>query len=96
MYDILKNGKTQFVARPSDGAKKVEVAASHTNWVPVAMKRRADGTYQATVTLPPGTHEYKFIVDGAWHADPDNKMVVPNPFGTANSLAMIPRQNMAT
>ncbi|MEI7835360.1 MAG: glycogen-binding domain-containing protein [Planctomycetota bacterium] len=94
MYDTLKNGRTQFIARPAGGVTKVEVAGAHTNWMPVAMKRRADGTYQATVKLPPGAHEYKFVVDGAWHTDPDNKLVVPNPFGTVNSLAMIPRQNV--
>ena len=60
MYDTLKNGRTQFIARPAGGVTKVEVAGAHTNWMPVAMKRRADGTYQATVKLPPGARGLDF------------------------------------
>lgn len=82
-------GTVQFSVKPDKGAKAVAVTGSFTNWKPVAMKRNANGRFYATVPVPSGTHEYKFIADGQWIADPDHKQVKANPFGTFNSLAII-------
>ena len=38
------------------------------------------------LALPPGTHEYRFVADGVWMADPANPRTVPNPFGGLNSV----------
>jgi 1,4-alpha-glucan branching enzyme len=40
-------------------------------------------TFAAAVSLPPGTYQYKFIVDGQWVEDPKADSV-PNQFGTQN------------
>ena len=39
--------------------------------------------------LPPGTHHYRFLVDGEWRDDPECKMQVPNAFGTRNSVRQV-------
>jgi type 1 glutamine amidotransferase len=39
--------------------------------------------------LPPGTFEYKFLVDGQWVADPRNERVCLNSFGTTNSIVRV-------
>lgn len=36
------------------------------------MTKGADGTWSVVLPLPPGTHAYKFVVDGQWIADPEN------------------------
>ncbi len=82
-------GTVQFSVKPPKGAKVVSVTGSFTNWKPVAMKRNANGRFYVTVPVPAGTHEYKFIADGQWIADPDHKLVKANPFGSVNSLAKI-------
>ena len=38
------------------------------------------------LALPPGTYEYRLVVDGEWIADPSAKETVPNPFGGVNSV----------
>jgi hypothetical protein len=51
-----------------------------------AMTRNAEGCWERTVSLSPGTYQYKFIVDGEWWADPDNPNFTHNEFGTTNSI----------
>jgi len=36
------------------------------------MTKSADGVWSVVVPLPPGDHEYKFVVDGSYVADPEN------------------------
>ena len=72
-------------------AQKVFLAGDFTDWEKNArpMRRsKAGGPFVATLTLPEGTHEYKFIVDGNWHADPKADMV-QNRFGTHNSVVTV-------
>ncbi len=45
--------------------------------------------FKASLRVPAGTHEYKFIVDGKWVEDPDNKIKTINAFGSANSVAQL-------
>jgi type 1 glutamine amidotransferase len=50
------------------------------------MKRDNKGRWSKIVTLAPGRHEYKFVVDGQWRNDPGNDQVVSNSFGTLNNF----------
>lgn len=79
---------------PSAGS--VLIAGTFNNWSSTAtpMTRRSDGRWVAHLKLPPGHHEYKFIVDGKWCCSPgcaDGPHVnchrcVPNAFGTMNRV----------
>ncbi len=75
-------------------ARKVLLAGDFTDWEAAArpMRRRKAGaaTFSTSVTLPPGTYEYKFLVDGNWVEDPKAEQVA-NPFGTNNSLVVVKR-----
>ncbi len=46
------------------------------------MVKNDDGIWTATVSLPPGEHQYKFVVDGQWTADPTNP-VTGGDFGNS-------------
>ena len=50
------------------------------------MKRDNKGRWSKIVTLAPGRHEYKFVVDGEWQNDPGSDQVVFNSFGTLNNF----------
>ena len=50
------------------------------------MKRDNNGRWNKIVTLAPGRHEYKFVVDGQWQNDPGSDQVVANSFGTLNNF----------
>jgi 1,4-alpha-glucan branching enzyme len=68
------------------------VAGTFNNWDPSQYKLRDNakrGIYKTTLTLSPGQHEYKFIVNGVWCADPGCPDDVLNVHGTHNSVLRI-------
>jgi 1,4-alpha-glucan branching enzyme len=54
-------------------AKQVVLTGTFNRWRTdeLVMEKTKDG-WELRYILPPGTHEYKFIVDGRWITDPDN------------------------
>ena len=79
--------KVKFHVQADPGAA-VFVAGSFNNWDPASykMKQNGDRFYEASVVLPAGKHEYKFLVNGVWQTDPDCPTWVANSFGTLNSV----------
>jgi len=77
-------------------AQAVFVAGSFNGWSTDALPLagQADGRWHALVPLPPGRHEYKFVVDGKWCCEPGCEhehrgcpKCVPNAFGTMNRVS---------
>ena len=77
-------------------AESVFIAGTFNNWSSTAtpMTKRRSGQWMASIKLPPGHYEYKFVVDGDWCCSPgceDGPHVncgqcVPNTFGTMNRI----------
>jgi len=84
-----KKGTIRFKVRAGAGTGKAAVAGDFSNWKPVSMRRQRDGSFAATVLVPPGRHEYKFILDGDWAHDTDVPEVAMNCHGTFNSVAVM-------
>jgi len=84
-------GKVRFSIQ-APKAKTVRLAGDFTDWEasPLTMRRSKaeSATFLTSVTLPPGTYEYKFIVDGTWVEDPSAERM-SNPFGTSNSVVTV-------
>lgn len=78
-----------FLERP--GARSVAVAGTFNNWDPeqTPMSRDMEGMWKATISLEPGRHEYRFIVDGQWLSDPNARESVTNEFGSTNSVVVV-------
>jgi 1,4-alpha-glucan branching enzyme len=90
MFEIgRKRGTVRFSFEADTGVRQVSVAGDFTDWQPVRLRKRGN-VFSVTVPVPPGSHEYKLIVDGEWRTDPDNVSWAVNPFGTLNSVAMCP------
>lgn len=72
-------------------AREVYLAGTFNDWKYGAtpMIRDEGGKWIAELTLHHGVHEYRFVVDGEWKLDPNNRESVPNPFGESNSLLII-------
>jgi hypothetical protein len=71
-------------------ANVVFLAGDFNNWSPAALAMIRDGNdWKYSVHLSPGKHKYKFIVDGKWIADPDNKLWEQNEHNTGNSVLWI-------
>jgi hypothetical protein len=72
-------------------ARTVWVSGSFSGWAiapPGALPLFRDpaGLWTRTVDLGPGTHSYKFIVDGEWMLDPANPLVALDEHGNPNSV----------
>jgi len=90
MYNKQSGKKTiLFEVKPAGHASDVRLAGTFTGWQPVEMKRRKDGKFAAEVPVPPGTFEYKYLVDGKWITDPDHSRWALSPMGTINSMGEI-------
>lgn len=73
-------------------AKVVRVTGEFTNWSREGLamdKDPADGVWKVVLDITPGEYEYRFIVDGVWIRDPNNKDYVRNEFGQENSLLIV-------
>ena len=79
--------KITFLLKAAN-AKWVSLVGSFNKWDIEAggMKRNKEGIWEKIVPLKPGSHEYKFVVDGEWWADPDNGNWRYNEHGTTNSV----------
>jgi hypothetical protein len=71
------------------GADRVEIMADFTDWEPMPLEARADGSWQGAVSVPPGTYLVSVRVNGgAWGAPPG----VParrDEFGTDAGVVVI-------
>ncbi len=69
-------------------AGQVALAGDFNAWSNTAnpMRKDDDGVWSTTVQLGPGEHQYKFVVDGQWIADPGNP-VTGGDFG--NSMIQV-------
>jgi hypothetical protein len=75
------------------GARSVALAGSFNGWSDsaVAFSRSAEtGRWTVTVALPPGEHQYLFVVDGErWVPDPAAHAQVRDEFGQSNSVLVV-------
>lgn len=72
-------------------AKRVCVAGSFNGWNPAAtpLAPSGRGKWLRELWLPPGTHEYLFVVDDTWLFDPNATDYVPNIFGGVNAVIQV-------
>lgn len=82
-------GGTSFIFEDA-AAQSVHLAGSFNNWSTSAdpMQKDAQGRWTLVKQLPPGSHQYKFVVNGgqAWKSDPNNPNGADDGFGGKNSL----------
>ena len=78
------------VAAPA--SSEVFVAGSFNDW---QQQPLTPGSGKGTVKfsrilfLTPGTHQYKFVINGEWLLDPTCQETVPNEHGNQNSLLQV-------
>ena len=86
---------TRFACLVPEG-RAVFLAGTFNGWGPATtpLIKGAGGNWEVALDLPPGHHEYKFVVDGKWCCEPGcdetNQCCpkcVPNTFGTMNRVA---------
>ena len=86
-----KTKRVTFQVRADPGST-VFLAGDFNKWDPVAnpMKdRRGTGDFSVVLSLPPGAHEYKFVINGTWCVDPTCTDWAQNSLGTLNSIRKV-------
>lgn len=77
-------------------ANDVRIAGDFNGWVPDKGVRSVIESHGATrvwtkvLQLPPGTYEYRYVVDGEWREDPDNPNSVEGAAGRPHSVLIVP------
>jgi len=84
-------GLKQIFTITAPGAVSVQLMGDFTHWQkhPISMEKGARGIWRTTVELAPGTHHYRFFVDGEWHDDPECTLRAPNPYGGENMIRQV-------
>ena len=72
-------------------AAQVFIAGCFNECDPTANRLEQDeeGTWSCTLSIEPGEHEYRFVVDGVWSDDPANMSRRSNEFGTENCVLIV-------
>ena len=86
-----KSKRVSFQIANEPGSN-VFVAGSFNNWDATQLQMRDNpdsGVYKIVLLLPPGRHEYKFVVNGEWRMDPGCSEWAPNNMGTLNSVVSV-------
>jgi chromosome partitioning protein len=94
--DEVPAGPREVVVRFRDPeASDVRIAGDFNGWVPdkgVRSLIESEGPtriWTKILQLPPGTYEYRYVVDGEWRQDPENPQAVASSLGGQNSVLVV-------
>jgi hypothetical protein len=97
-HDRQSHPARASVTTTAPNAKTVFVAGTFNDWNPKShpLTRVGDGRWALTLDAPPGRHEYKFIIDGAWCCEQGcdkpfdgRPECVANEMGTMNRVLVV-------
>ncbi len=91
-YGVKQIGDEVVFAAKFEEARKVLIAGDFNNWSPMSTPMStngAPGVWISKLPLPPGRYRYRFVVDGKWVTDPNNKYVETNQFGELNNVVEV-------
>lgn len=88
MAKKISKGQSQSFSITAPAAMSVMLVGDFTQWRenPISLTRKGAGVWTTAVELSPGTHHYRFLVDGEWRDDPECALRVPNPHGGQNAV----------
>jgi len=86
-----RGSSKQTFSITAPAAMSVMLVGDFTHWQekPISLAKHQGGVWSAAVELPPGTHHYRFLVDGEWRDDAECSLRVPNPFGSLNAVRQV-------
>lgn len=83
----LASGFTRFILPGYQRSKRVFLSGSFNDWSTLkGVMQKADGGWIIDIKLNSGVYEYKFIIDGHWITDPNNRAQIDDGDGNINSV----------
>lgn len=92
-YGLSQLDNGLLFRQPAGIGRSVAVAGDFNAWNPTQGTLELDpasGVLERRIVCPPGTYQYRLVVDGQWMPDPYNPVISSNPFGGSNSVAIRP------
>lgn len=90
-----KKGKKEHtvptVFRWAHGGRKVYLAGSFNSWKERIPMSRSGEDFIAILNIPPGKHEFKFVVDDEWRTDPNAQSEI-DALGNVNNILEVTEQ----
>jgi chromosome partitioning protein len=74
------------------GHTPVQIAGSFNSWTPEPLRYtefQGNPVWKMAIRLKPGTYQYKYLVDGRWIHDPQNKDTIDDFLGGVNSIVNV-------
>ncbi len=99
MFGVQATPHGMLFVQPVNIGQHVRIAGEFNNWRPDAAPLRVNprtGVLEALLDIPPGSWQYRLVVDDRWMPDPFNPVSAPNPFGGANSVVVVPSTSWQT
>jgi hypothetical protein len=89
-FEVRKD-KVRFFLRGNTGAHTVYLSGSFNDWSPTALRMtKVEDGWVAHISIAPGKYWYKFIIDGNWEIDNDNRLQENDGEGNTNSVYFRP------
>lgn len=83
----LPSGLTRFFVPGNQKAKRVLLSGSFNDWsTGKGIMIRTDSGWISDVKLDPGIYAYKFIINGNWTTDVNNRLTQDDGVGNTNSI----------
>jgi serine protease AprX len=81
----------------NDKAESVALAGELNNWTRTQLERDQAGLWQLEIDIPPpGSYQYKFVVDGNhWVEDPNKGLKTSDNHGGFNSILVVEQEGIA-
>ena len=80
--------RVRFTVRAS-ASRHVQLVGSFTDWQPTAMRKNGE-CWTAVLTVPAGSHQFAFLLDGeTWFVPEDAPGVVDDGFGRRNATLLV-------
>ena len=92
LFGVRQTSQGVLFVQPSTGPRALAIAGEFNHWSPTATPLRlnaAVGVFEALVKLPPGSYQYRVVIDGQWLADSHNPCTQLNSYGEPNSVVTV-------
>ncbi|HEX7065964.1 MAG TPA: alpha-amylase family glycosyl hydrolase, partial [Bacillales bacterium] len=95
---VVNGHEVTFHYQGDGSVNSVKVAGDFNGWTvkgeqAVHMTKGEDNVWATTISVSPGLHRYKFVVDGNWITDPLNPNGIDDGYGGTNSVFLVGRED---
>ena len=92
LYGVRQTSRGVLFVQPGHAGQAMAVAGDFNHWSSRSHPMRYNESmrvFEALIPLPPGTFQYRLVIDGEWVADGHNGHQQLNSYGEPNSVITV-------